>query len=195
MVPPRALVLKPRGRKAPDLGPEVPVKTVRLSPAADSKGLEAIIGTEGFFTPGKLESRLHRSDAKTMWAGNCGGDTAIEFELADPAALTSVEVWNYNEELHTGWGLRAAEVAVSADGTAWKTVLPNAEFTQAEGRSVYDAPSIVKLDGAVVRKVRLQHLVPWEGTGKVGLSKVVFHQAGGARVEAQPQSGTAAVAR
>ena len=112
-----------------------------------------------------------------MWRGDCAANLSLEFELAEPVALGTIEVWNYNGEWQTTEGVRKADVAVSSDGTTWQTVLRGAEFAEAEGTSDYDEPIRLKLQGATVRKVRFENIVPWNDKGKVGLSKVVFHQA------------------
>ena len=31
-----------------------------------------------------------------MWRGDCAANLSLEFELAEPVALGSIEVWNYN---------------------------------------------------------------------------------------------------
>ena len=119
--------------------------------------------------------------AKNMWRGACSTNLSLEFELPEPVALGAIEVWNYNAEWQTSDGVRKADVAVSPDGTTWQTVLRGAEFAEAEGNADYDEPIQLKLKGATARKVRFENIVPWSDSGKVGLSKVVFHQAMGAQ--------------
>lgn len=112
-----------------------------------------------------------------MWLGACAPDLKIEFELSQAVALAAIEVWNFNAEFETANGIRKADVAVSADGSTWQTVLAGAEFAEAEGTTDYDTPVVLKLNSAMARKVRLENIVPWSASGKVGLSAVVFHQA------------------
>ena len=59
----------------------------------------------------------------------------------------------------------------------------------------YDEPIQLKLKGATVRKVRFENIVPWNDKGKVGLSKVVFHQAIGAagRTAPYPKTGATSI--
>ena len=103
-------------------------------------------------------------------------------------------MWNYNAEWQTSDGMRKADVAVSPDGTTWQTVLRGAEFAEAEGNADYDEPVRLKLNGATVRKVRFENLVPWNGSGKVGLSAVVFHQALGAQAGPRlPEDGASSI--
>jgi hypothetical protein len=175
----RQLTLKASDRKPPELGPKVRVEAVHVNPAGDDKALMVLVngaGLSDWDNDGLLEQD---TAAKNMWRGDCATNLSLEFELAEPAALGTIEVWNYNAEWQTGDGVRKADVAVSSDGTTWQTVLRGAEFAEAEGNSDYDEPIRLKLQGATVRKVRFENVVPWNDKGKVGLSKVVFHQAVG----------------
>jgi hypothetical protein len=181
----RQLTLKASGRKPPELGPKVRIETAHLSPARDEAGLAAIVNGAGLRDWDKDGLLEHDTAAKNMWRGPCSTDLNLEFELPEPVALGAIEVWNYNAEWQTIDGLRKADVAVSPDGTTWQTVLRGAEFAEAEGNADYDEPIRLKLNGATVRKVRFENMVPWNGSGKVGLSAVVFHQAMG--VQAGPR--------
>ena len=176
-------MLKPSGRKPPDLGPQVRVAAARLSPAGDETGLTALIngaGLRDWDNDGLLEQDV---SPKNMWRGACATNLALEFELPEPVPLGGIEVWNYNAQWQTRDGVRKADVAVSPDGTTWETVLRGQEFVEAEGNADYDEPIQLKLKGAMVRKVRFENIVPWNDQGRVGLSKVVMHQAPG------PQAG------
>jgi hypothetical protein len=173
----RQLTLKASGRKPPELGPKVRVEAVHLDPAGDETGLAALIDDAGLRDcdgDGLLEQDTTPAH---MWRGACPANLSLVFELSEPAALGAIEVWNYNADWQTADGMRRADVAVSADGTTWETVLRGAEFAEAEGNSDYDEPILLKLKGATVRKVRFENIVPWNDREKVGLSKVVFHKA------------------
>jgi len=173
------LTLKASGRKPPDLGPMVRVEAVHLNPAGDEAGLAALINSAGLRDADK-DGLLEQDTAPTnMWRGPCAANLSLEFELPEPVALGTIEVWNYNAEWQTADGMRKADVAVSPDGTTWETVLRGAEFAEAEGTPDYDEPIRLKLKGATVRKVRFENIVPRNDKGQVGLSKVVFHQATG----------------
>jgi F5/8 type C domain len=175
----RQLTLKASDRKPPELGPKVRVEAVHLNPPSDEKGLAALIDGAGLSDRDK-DGLLEQDTAVTnMWRGDYAANRSIEFELSEPAAIGTIEVWNYNAEWQTADGVRKADVAVSSDGTTWQTVLRGAEFAEAEGTSDYDEPIRLKLQGATVRRVRFENIVPWNDKGKVGLSKVVFHQAVG----------------
>jgi len=190
----RQLTLKASGRKPPDLGPKVRVEAAHLSPAGET-GLMALVNGAGLRDWRKDGLLAHDTTKKHMWQGVCATNLALEFELPEPVPLGVIEVWNYNAEWQTADGVRKADVAVSPDGTTWQTVLRGAEFAEAEGNPGYDEPTRLKLNGATARKVRFENIVPWGGSGKVGLSKVVFHQAIGAQAgSSQPQDGATGVA-
>ena len=175
----RRLTLKPSGRKPPELGPKVRVESAHLGPPGDEAGLAALIGRAGLRDMDKDGLPEQDTASKNMWRGTGTTNLSLEFELPEPVALGAIEVWNYNAEWQTGDGVRKADVAVSADGTTWETVLRGAEFAEAEGNGDYDEPTRLTLKGATARKVRFENMTPWNDKGKVGLSKVVFRQAMG----------------
>ena len=190
----RQLTLKASGRKPPELGPKVRVEVAHLSPAGDETGLAGIVNGAALRVWDKDGLLEHDIAAKNMWRGLCSTNLNLEFELPEPVALGTVEVWNYNAEWQTTDGLRKADVAESPDGTTWQTVLRGAEFAEAEGNADYDEPIRLKLNGATARKVRFENIVPWNASGKVGLSAVVFHQAMGAQAgPRQPEDGATGI--
>jgi F5/8 type C domain len=175
------LTLKASDRKPPALGPKVRVELAHLSPAGDDAALAVLLNGDGLSDWDKDGLLEHDTAAKNMWRGACSTNLSLEFELPEPVALGTIEVWNYNAEWQTKDGVRKADVAVSPDGTTWQTVLRGAEFAEAEGNRDYDEPIQLKLNGVTARKVRFENIVPWNDKGQVGLSKVVFHQAIGAQ--------------
>ena len=182
----RQLTLKASGRKPPDPGPKVRVEAVRLGPAGSDSGLAALVSRAGLRdldNDGLLEQD---NLPKNMWRGVCATNLSLEFELPEAVPIGVIQVWNYNAEWNTADGVRQADVAVSSDGTTWETVLRGAEFREAEGNADYDDPVQLSLRGAMVRKLRFQNIVPWNDKGRVGLSKVVIHQAAG--VQAAPRT-------
>jgi hypothetical protein len=176
---PRSLALKPKGRKPLELGAKVRVEAVQLSPPGDAADLATLISGAGLRDFDRDGLQEHDTATKNMWRGACRADLKLEFELPEAVPLGAIEVWNYNVDWQTGTGVRKADVAVSADGTTWKTVLPGAEFAEAEGRPDYDDPIVLKLPAVTARKVRFENIQPWAADGKVGLSEVLFHQAPG----------------
>ncbi len=176
---PRPMTLKARNRKPPELGPKVRVEAARLSPPGDSAALLPIINGAGLRDTDQAGLKEHDTSARNMWCGTCETNLTLEFELPAAVPLAAIEVWNYNAKFQTTNGVRKADVCVSADGQSWQTVLRAAKFAEAEGNADYDEPVVLKLKGATARKVRFENIVPLSGSGKVGLSEVVFHQAPG----------------
>lgn len=177
-------MLKARDRKPPNLGPKVRIEAARLSPAGNDFDLAPVINSAGLRDWDKDGLQEHDTAAKNMWCGDCSARLVLEFELPEPVALGAIEVWNYNADGATTNGLRKADISVSLDGKSWQSALRGVEFAEAEGNADYDAPTVVRLKGVTARMVRFENLVPWSSSGKVGLSKVVFHQAPG------PQAAT-----
>jgi hypothetical protein len=184
----RTLTLRSGDRKPPPLGPPVAVAAVHLSPAADEAGLPPIINGSGLRARNKDGLMAHDSVRTNMWLGAWTKDLSIEFELPEATPLAAIQVWNYNGQWQTAKGIRAADVAVSSDGSNWQTVLRGAEFAEADGTADYDEPTVLKLEGVATRKVRFENIVPLSASGKVGLSEVVFHRAGSATELSQPPS-------
>jgi len=190
----RQLTLKASDRKPPELGPKVRVEAVHLNPAGDEAGLAALINGAGLRDWHNGGLLAQDTSPKHMWRGACAANLRLEFELPDSVPLGAIQVWNYNAEWQTKDGIRKADVAVSPDGTTWETVLHGAEFPEAEGTADYDEPAQLKLNGATVRKVRFENIVPWNDKGNVGLSKVVFHQAVGAQAGPRtPEDGATGI--
>ena len=177
---PRELTLKPKGRKPLELGEKVRVQAVHLSPPGDEAGLAALVNGSGLRDRDKDGLMEHDAARTNMWCGACPTELKLEFELAEAVPLGAIEVWNFNADWQTTNGVRKADVAVSADGANWKTVLAGAEFAEAEGHADYDDPIVLKLPSVTARKVRFENIQPW-GTGNVGLSEVVFHRASGSQ--------------
>ncbi len=176
---PRPLELKAKDRKPPALGPDVRVLAAHLSPAADETGLANLIGRDGLRDRDKDGLLEQTNAANTMWLGAATPNQTLEFEFAEATPLSAIEVWNYNAEWGTANGLRQADVSVSADGVTWQTVLHGIDFAEADGRPDYDQPVVLQLKGVTAKKVRFENMVSWGTTGKIGLSKVVFHRASG----------------
>jgi hypothetical protein len=164
-----------------DLGPKVAVRAARLIPAGDAAALKPVTETAGLRDADK-DGLLEQDVVAThMWTGKNSGDLSLEFELPEEVPLSGIEVWNYNLPFQTDKGLRQADVAISADGTTWQTVLSGASFKEADGTADYDEPTVLKLENVKAKKVRLEKLAGLSSSGEVGLSKVVFHKASGAR--------------
>jgi hypothetical protein len=171
------------------LGPKVRVEAAHLSPAADDSALAKIIDGSGLNDRAKDALPEHDTSRASMWLGTWTTNVCLEFDLADAVPLEAVEVWNFNGAWQTTNGVRRADVAVSADGTTWQTILRGAEIAEADGTPDYDEPSVLKLGGVMARKVRFENIVPRNESGWIGLSEVVFHRTGSATESTGAQSG------
>lgn len=136
----------------------------------------------------------HGCETKDMWSALCTPDLFVEFELPEAVPLACVAVWNYNDSWQTTNGVHRADIKVSADGSTWQTVLSGAEFLEAEGNADYDQPTVLKLNGAVARKVRFENLVPFGTGANVGISEVSFHETPSGRAcPLKPEDGSTGV--
>ncbi len=193
MLLPRPLALKARDRKPPELGPIVRAEAVRAAAAGDERQLAMLIKPAGLSDWDNDGLKEMGNDPGGMWQGPWPGVSTLEFELPEPVPLAAIEVWNFNGAWQTTNGLRRADVAVSADGASWQTVLRSADFAQADGRDDYDDPVILKLKDVTARKVRFENMSTWGGS-KLGLSKVMFHQAAGPQAGPRlPEDGAAGI--
>jgi hypothetical protein len=190
----RQVTLKASDRKPPDLGPKVRIETAHLTPTGDDKALAAVIGRAGLRDIDRDGLLEQDTSTEHMWLGTNAPGLTLEFDLPEAVPLSAMEVWNYNAAWETTDGIRKADVAVSPDGSTWQTVLRGAEFAEAEGIADYDQSIQLKLNGATARKVRFENIVPWNDKGRVGLSKVVFHQAQGPQAAPKlPEDGATGV--
>ncbi len=186
---PRPLALKAKDRKPPELGPIVRVEAVRGG-GADQRQLTLLTKAAGISDWDNDGLKEAGNDPEIMWQGAWPTVNSLEFELPEPVMLGAIEVWNFNAAWQTTNGLRRADVAVSADGKTWQTVLRGADFAQADGRDDYDDPVVLKLNEVTARKIRFDNLSTWGGN-KVGLTKVMFHQAAGPQAgPRQPEDGS-----
>lgn len=172
----RSLILKPADRKPADLGPKVRVESVSLSTDASAADLANLIGDAGFWDNDKDGLKEQSTDASTQWLGNYASNMALEFELPEVVPLSAISIYNYNGEWQTTNGVRTLDISISADGTTWQSVSKALEIAEAEGTSDYDAPVVLKLDKVAARKIRFENLTT-RGGGKIGLAKVIFHEA------------------
>jgi hypothetical protein len=190
----RVLALKPRNRKPPETGAKVRVEAVHVTPLGDDAGLAALVNRKGLLDVDKDGLKEQDVNQTNMWQGGWTANLSLEFDLPEPVPLGAIEVWNYNAEWQTTNGFRKADLAVSLDGATWRTVVRGVEFAEAEGTPDYDEPTVLKLDGSLVQKVRFENILPWGAGQKVGLSEISFHQAGGPRAGAlQPEDGATGV--
>jgi hypothetical protein len=189
------MIIKSKDRKPSELGPKVRVDMVRDSSGTKNSNIQSIINGDGLMDYDRDGFLEHRNDPTTMCLEDWTTNSFVEFELPEPTSLSGVEVWNYNEEWQTGKGVRSLDVSVSLDGTTWTRVVEAGKLPQAFGEADYDEPAILKLNGAVAKKIRFEHIALWaDNEMKFGLSEVVFHESTGLRAgPMKPQDGEAGV--
>ncbi len=138
----------------------------------------------------------HSIESSDMWLATPGDDPlTITFAFDRVYKLHEMVVWNYNVafELLLGFGVKSATVEYSADGAEW-TALGDVELAQATATAGYAANTVIDLQGAAARHVRLTINSGHGGTGKFGLSEVQFMQIPAHAREPQPADGAADVA-
>lgn len=171
----RPLILKAKGRKAPELDPIVRVESVRTQQDDDPLIANLINGT-GYRDIDNDGLKEQSTALSTMWLGKWDPAMKVEFDLPESVPLSAISIMNYNGEWSTTNGIKKLDVSVSTDGQNWQTVAKNVEIPEAEGTSDYDEPFVLKLNKQMARKIRFENIVT-RGTTNVGLSKVFFHEA------------------
>jgi hypothetical protein len=172
----RPLILKAHDRKPVDLGPRVRIDAIHVTPESNVADLANLSSDAGLWNNDKDSLMEQGTDAFTQWLGNYDPAMKMEFDLPEAVSLSGITLYNYNAEWQTTNGVKKLDVSVSEDGTTWKNVLKNVEIPEAEGTKDYDSPIVLKLDKTVARKIRFENLET-RGSGKIGLAKVIFHEA------------------
>jgi hypothetical protein len=93
--------------------------------------------------------------------------------------LGSIIVWNYNVRDLTKRGIKRADISIWTQDGGWQKIFDDFEFAEAEGSFDYDEPTLVKLDGVKVQKVRFDDLANLGDEEYIGLSEVRFFQSWG----------------
>lgn len=190
----RPVVLKPKKREPASLDPVVRVEAARGLAAGMESALDSLVNGIGLRDWDGDGLKEHSAERSRMWLTDYATNLALEFTLPEPVKLSAIEIWNFNVPWQTTNGVRQLDIAVSADGKNWQTVAQYARIAEAEGTDDYDEPTLVRLDGVTVQKVRLENIVPISSGPKVGLSEVVFREQPGERaLPLQPEDGTTAV--
>jgi len=190
----RPIVLKPKKRQPVSPGPVVRVETVRCTGTVTGTGPAMLVNGTGLRDWDNDGLKQHSTNPARMWQTVWTNNLALEFTLPEPVTLSAIEVWNFNVPWQTTNGVRHVDVAVSADGNSWRTVLEKAGISEAEGTDDYDEPTVLALGGVKAHKVRLENFVPMNPDGKIGLSEVVFRQQpGDGALPVQPEDGACAV--
>lgn len=120
-----------------------------------------------------------------------GQNSAVEFDFGDSYNLASILLWNYNDKFNLEHGIKSADISIWNEQDGWKKIYDDHQFDQAEGTDDYDEPVLITLNTTTqAQKVRLDNLVSFSGTEKVGLSAIqFFEELGPAAVKPAPAHG------
>ncbi len=167
---------------------------VAASSAGDDEGPDKTIDRSGLD-----EADLHSVRRTDMWLSGdipAGESAWIQFDFDKAYALHAMQVWNHNSELESmvGLGAKAATIQYSADGIEW-TTLGDVELARASGRPDQAASTVIDLEGAIARTVRLSVHSNWGGIlPQYGLSEVRFLYVPMRARQAEPNPGADGIA-
>lgn len=135
----------------------------------DGSGLTETAPGSGLF--------VHSSSSGFWYAKVADGQPEIVFDLGAEKEVTGLHVWNYNEKLSKfdglGRGLKAIEVATSADGKTFAK-LDNFSLDKASGTADYLGQVVPFAAPIVTRYIRIASRGHYGGDRK-GLSEVRFY--------------------
>jgi len=146
---------------------------------------------------GLSASGLHDNTGANMWLSAVDdAEPWIRYDFDKVYKLHQMRVWNHNSESETllGHGIRDARIEVSIDGQTWTDVYASTQFNHAPGTPDYAAGTVVPMNGAVARAVRITALSNWSAHPEIftqkGLSEIQFDYIPVRARELQPASGT-----
>ena len=126
------------------------------------------------------ESGLDANDAhsslteSTMWLGY-GDNTWIQYEFDQIYKFHEILVWNYNEpDPGQLFGAKNINVLYSQDGVNWDAVADVPEINVGTGMDGYEANTIVPLNGAIGKYIKIEFVESWMYSAGGGLSEVRF---------------------
>jgi hypothetical protein len=164
---------------------------VTASSSAAAKSPENTINGSGLDDSGLLHDKVGDD---TMWLSDVTGPqpTWIEFQFDKVYKLHEMWVWNSNESLEQviGFGFKDVTIEYSVNGTDYTTLGTTHQFAQAPGAPGYAHNTIIDMDGAVAKYVRLTANSNWGGiVNQYGLSEVRFFRIPVRAREPGPDSG------
>ncbi|UCG55742.1 MAG: protein kinase [Phycisphaerales bacterium] len=173
----RLLGVRAKGfrRDTPITGEHIPVTKVHASGTQTDTEAALIVNGTGLADQDNDGLLEHDETSDTMWL-NSQQDTKswLEFDFGEVYELGCMCLWNYNEKGQTRRGIRQADISIWTPTTGWQKVLDDFKFAEAEGSFDYDEPDRVQLEGVKAQKVRLDDLVSFGDSQRVGLSEVQF---------------------
>ncbi|MHC4645796.1 MAG: Calx-beta domain-containing protein [Planctomycetota bacterium] len=119
----------------------------------------------------------------TMWLSNGISGEWVKYEFDQVYTLTTMWVWNYNQDvtgggdLRTNRGINSCTIEYSTDGTNWTELGSGHTFAEADGSDTYAHNTEIAFAGADARYVRIT-AVSNHGGSHAGLSEVRFYHSG-----------------
>ncbi|MHC4572949.1 MAG: Calx-beta domain-containing protein [Planctomycetota bacterium] len=119
----------------------------------------------------------------TMWLSNEINGAWIQYEFDQIYTLTTMWVWNYNQDvtgggdLRTNRGFQDCTIEYSTNGSDWTQLGGTQTFAEADGSPTYAHNTEIAFGSADAKYVRLTCISNHGGTS-AGLSEVRFYHAG-----------------
>jgi hypothetical protein len=152
--------------------PIEPITATASSSHRDNMAPENTIGRIGLNAMDQ-----HSTNSVDMWLSGMGdANPSIQYEFDQAYKLARMRVWNSNQLIEPLMGLGAKDVTIeySVDGAEWMTLADAPQFTQATGKAVYTANTIVDFGGALAKFVKITINTGYGMLPQYGLSEVRF---------------------
>ena len=152
--------------------PVTPVSVTASSAHADTMGPENTIDGSGL---NALDQ--HSTQDTDMWLSGMGDTTpTLQYEFDKAYKLHEMWVWNSNQMIESFIGIGAKDIVVetSVDGESWTVLAGATQLAQAPGAADYTANSIIDLEGAVARYVKITITSGHGISPQQGLSELRF---------------------
>jgi len=172
--------IKAEDRKPIYAGRQIKPAMATASSSEENSSTSAIINGNGIGDTDGDKIAEQSTNPEYMWLSAKGQSSGeVEFDFDNVYKLEMIKVYNYNEHLYTGRGVKKADISVWTPATGWKKILTDYEIEQAEGRDDYDEPTVVRLEPIEAQKIRFDNLVNYGDAEYVGLSEVQFFEVRG----------------
>ncbi|MHC4866359.1 MAG: discoidin domain-containing protein, partial [Planctomycetota bacterium] len=119
----------------------------------------------------------------TMWLSNGINGEWVKYEFDQTYTLTTMWVWNYNQDvtgqgdLRTNRGINSCTIEYSINGTSWTQLGGTQTFAEADGSDTYAHNTEIDFGSVDAKFVRITAISNHGGTS-AGLSEVRFYRAG-----------------
>ncbi|MHC4501320.1 MAG: discoidin domain-containing protein [Planctomycetota bacterium] len=118
-----------------------------------------------------------------MWLSNGINGEWVKYEFDQTYTLTTMWVWNYNQDvtgqgdLRTNRGINSCTIEYSINGTSWTQLGGTQTFAEADGSDTYAHNTEIDFGSVDAKFVRITAISNHGGTS-AGLSEVRFYRAG-----------------